>query len=214
MDAFRRLTAVGVPLDEPNIDTNQLAPTRYSQLPRGPRYAQVLLCEQRFNADGSETDYILNREPYRAARIIVAERNFGCGSSRETAVYALWEFGIRCVIAPSFGDIFSSNCFKNGVLPVALPETDTVAIRKALHDSTVKTMTVDLEEDVITDPAGRCYRFKVNPRRPLLRLQGESRASQMPAAGARRHRAHRGVQREHRSVRGGLPKPLRLDIPR
>lgn len=172
MDAFRRLTAVGVPLDEPNIDTNQLAPTRYSQLPRGPRYAQVLLCEQRFTADGSETDYILNREPYRAARIIVAERNFGCGSSRETAVYALWEFGIRCVIAPSFGDIFTSNCFKNGVLPVALPETDTVAIRKALHDSTVKTMTVDLEEDVITDPAGRCYRFKVNPVRRKCLLQG------------------------------------------
>jgi 3-isopropylmalate/(R)-2-methylmalate dehydratase small subunit len=172
IEPFTTLTAVAVPLDEPNLDTNQLAPTRYSQVPRGPVYARVLLHEQRFDPDGAEKDYILNREPYRCARIVVAARNFGCGSSRETAVYALCEFGIRCVIAPSFGDIFAGNCFKNGLLPVVLGEDETAAIRQALHESANKTMTVDLESEVVTDSAGRRYAFRTNAVRRKCLLEG------------------------------------------
>ena len=129
MQPFTKLTAIAVPLDEPNIDTNQLCPTRFNKVPRGPKYAQVLFHDLRFNADGSEQDFILNREPYRSAGIVVADRNFGCGSSRESAVYALYEFGIRCVIAPSFGDIFANNSCKNGLLPVVLPDAAAAAIR-------------------------------------------------------------------------------------
>ena len=119
MEPFRVLEAVAVPIDEVNVDTNQLCPTRFNKVPRGPAYERILFHDRRFNADGNENpDFILNREPYRHARIIVAERNFGCGSSRESAVYALQAFGVRSVIAPSFGDIFASNCLKNGLLPV------------------------------------------------------------------------------------------------
>ena len=131
MKAFTTLTAIAAPFDQPNIDTNQLCPTRFNKVPRGPKYAQVLFHDLRFNADGGEKEFILNREPYRKAGIIVADRNFGCGSSRESAVYALYEFGISCVIAPSFGDIFANNCGKNGLLPVVLPQVASWSIRGA-----------------------------------------------------------------------------------
>ena len=121
MQPFTQLTAIAAPIDEPNVETTQRCPTRVNKLPRGPKHAQVLFHDRRFEADGSEKDFVLNREPYRRAQIVVADRNWGCGSSRESAVYALYEFGIRCVIAPSFGDIHANNCFKNGLLPVVLP---------------------------------------------------------------------------------------------
>ena len=122
MEPFSILSGVAVPLDEANLDTNQLCPSRFNKVPKGPRYAQILLHDRRFNADGSEKpDYILNQEQYRHAVIAVAARNFGVGSSRETAVFGLIGFGIRCVIAPNFGDIFFNNSLKNGLLPVRLP---------------------------------------------------------------------------------------------
>ena len=120
MKPFTTLKAIAAPFEQPNIDTNQLCPTRFNKVPRGPKYARVLFHDLRFNADGSDKEFILNAEPYNKAGVIVADRNFGCGSSRESAVYALYEFGIRCIIAPSFGDIFANNCSKNGLLAVTL----------------------------------------------------------------------------------------------
>lgn len=172
MQPFTTITAIAAPLDEANIDTNQLCPTRFNKVPRGPKYAQVLFHDLRFNADGSEKDFILNREPYRSAGIIVADRNFGCGSSRESAVYALYEFGIRCVIAPSFGDIFANNSCKNGLLPVVLPDAAAAAIRKQLCESPGATMTVDLVAQTVTDPAGQVHRFDMHPLRRKCLLEG------------------------------------------
>jgi 3-isopropylmalate/(R)-2-methylmalate dehydratase small subunit len=169
---FTTITAIAAPFEQPNIDTNQLCPTRFNKVPRGPKYAQVLFHDLRFNADGSEKDFILNREPYRNAGIIVADRNFGCGSSRESAVYALYEFGICCVIAPSFGDIFANNCGKNGLLPVVLPENTAAEIRRQLQTTIGATLTVDLAAQTVTDVAGRTHRFDIHPVRKKCLLEG------------------------------------------
>ena len=172
MKPFTRLTAIAVPIDEPNVDTNQLCPTRFNKVPRGPGYAQVLLHDRRFNADGSEKDYILNREPYRRAQIVVADRNWGSGSSRESAVYALYEFGIRCVIASSFGDIHANNCSKNGLLPVVLSEAEVTAMREQLHARPGATVTVDLAAQTVIDAAGEVHRFDIHPVRKKCLLEG------------------------------------------
>lgn len=172
MEPFTKLAGIAAPLDEPNIDTNQLCPSRFNKVPRGPKYAQVLFHDLRFNADGTEKDFILNREPYRRAGIIVADRNFGCGSSRESAVYALYEFGIRCVIASSFGDIFANNACKNGLLPVALPEAACEAIRKQLHERAGAEVTINLREQTVTDAAGQVHRFDIHPVRKKCLLEG------------------------------------------
>jgi 3-isopropylmalate/(R)-2-methylmalate dehydratase small subunit len=172
MEAFTQLTAIAVPIDEPNIDTNQLCPTRFNKVPRGPKYRDILLHDRRFNADGSEKEHILNVEPFKRARIVVANRNWGGGSSRESAVYALYEFGIRCVIAPSFADIHSNNCAKNGLLTVVLPETECAAIRKQLNEKPGATVSVDLAAQTVTDSQGRTLRFDIHPVRKKCLLEG------------------------------------------
>ena len=172
MQPFTTITAIAVPLDAANIDTNQLCPTRFNKVPRGPAYAQILFHDRRFELNGAEKDFILNREPYRRAQIIVADRNWGGGSSRESAVYALYEFGIRCVIASSFGDIHANNCVKNGLLPVVLTEAEVVAMRKELHDRPGATMTVDLAAQTVTDAAGRVHDFNIHPVRKKCLLEG------------------------------------------
>ncbi|MDB5810491.1 MAG: leuD [Betaproteobacteria bacterium] len=172
MKPFTTLTAIAAPLDEANIDTNQLCPTRFNKVPRGPRYAQVLFHDRRFNADGSEKEFLLNVEPFKSARILVADRNFGCGSSRESAVYALHEFGIRCVISPSFGDIHANNCSKNGLLPVVLPEAVAASIRAQLRDKPGATLTVDLKSQTVTDPSGKVHGFDIHPVRKKCLLEG------------------------------------------
>jgi len=169
---FGKMTAIAAPIDEPNIDTNQLCPTRFNKVPRGPEYAQILFHDRRFELNGAEKDFILNREPYRCAQIIVADRNWGGGSSRESAVYALYEFGIRCVIASSFGDIHANNCVKNGLLPVVLTESEVVAMRKELHDRPGATMTVDLAAQTVTDAAGQIHDFNIHPVRKKCLLEG------------------------------------------
>src|SRR3954447_2040944 len=121
MTPFTVWTAIAAPFDQANIDTNQICPTRFNKLEKGPKFANVLFHDLRFDSAGAaKTDFILNREPYRKAGIIVADRNFGSGSSRESAVFAVVTFGIRAIIAPSFGEIFANNCLKNAVLPVVL----------------------------------------------------------------------------------------------
>jgi 3-isopropylmalate/(R)-2-methylmalate dehydratase small subunit len=173
MEAFTQLTAIAVPIDEPNIDTNQLCPTRFNKVPRGaPNYRDILLHDRRFNADGSEKEHILNVEPFKRAKIVVANRNWGGGSSRESAVYALHEFGVRCVIAPSFADIHSNNCAKNGLLTVVLPDAECAAIRKQLNEHPGATVSVDLPAQTVTDPTGKVRRFEIHPVRKKCLLEG------------------------------------------
>ncbi len=172
MQPFTTINAIAAPIDEANVDTNQLCPTRFNKVPRGSRYAQILFHDRRFNADGGEKEFLLNVEPFRSARILVADRNFGCGSSRESAVYALYEFGIRCVIAPSFGDIFANNCGKNGLLPVVLPDDVTAAIREQLRTQPGATIAVDLNAQTVTDPSGKLYKFEIHPVRRKCLLEG------------------------------------------
>jgi 3-isopropylmalate/(R)-2-methylmalate dehydratase small subunit len=162
MEPFTVLSGIAVPLDEANLDTNQLCPSRFNKLPNGPRFAQVLLHDRRFNDDESEKpDYILNQEPYRHAVIAVGGRNFGVGSSRETAVFGLIGFGIRSVIAPNFGDIFFNNSLKNGLLPVRLPTATVDLLTRQLLDQRGARLTVDLPNQAVTGPDGKIYRFEI-----------------------------------------------------
>jgi len=164
LEPFSTLSGVAVPLDEANLDTNQLCPTRFNKVPKGPRFAQILLHDRRFNGDGSEKpDYILNQEPYRHAVIAVAGRNFGVGSSRETAVFSLMGFGIRSVIAPNFGDIFFNNSLKNGLLPVRLPATTVDTLMRQLLEQRGAWLTVDLPNQTVTGPDGTVHRFDIEP---------------------------------------------------
>jgi 3-isopropylmalate/(R)-2-methylmalate dehydratase small subunit len=172
MEPFTRLTAIAVPIDEANVDTNQLCPTRFNKMPRGPEHARILFHDRRFHPDGSEKEHILNVEPFKRARIVVADRNWGCGSSRESAVYALYEFGIRCVIAQSFGDIHANNCVKNGLLPLVLPDAECAAIRKQLRERPGAALTVDLVEQTVTNADGRSHRFDIHPVRRKCLLGG------------------------------------------
>ncbi len=172
MQPFTKLTGIAVPIDEANVDTNQLCPTRFNKVPRGPGHANILFHDRRFHLDGTEKEHILNIEPFKHSKIVVADRNWGCGSSRESAVYALYEFGIRCVIASSFGDIHANNCCKNGVLPVVLPEADVIALRRQLHEKPGAPVTVDLAAQTVTGPDGRTHRFDVHPVRKKCLLEG------------------------------------------
>jgi 3-isopropylmalate/(R)-2-methylmalate dehydratase small subunit len=150
MEAFTRLHAVAAPLDEMNLDTNQLCPSRFNKTVVGPGYERVLFHDRRFNADGSEKpDFVLNRKPYRQAKILVGSRNFGCGSSRETAVTALLGFGIRVVIAPEFADIFHNNALKNGLLPVVLDAGTVRDLQTLLTTRPGSKITVDLEALIV-----------------------------------------------------------------
>ena len=172
MQPFTKLTAIGAPIDEPNIDTNQLCPTRFNKVPRGPKHRDILFHDRRFNADGSEKEHLLNVEPFKRAQIIVGNRNWGGGSSRESAVYALYEFGIRCIIAPSFADIHSNNCAKNGLLTVVLPEAECAALRQQLREKPGTAISVDLESQTVSDAQGRTYRFHIHPVRKKCLLEG------------------------------------------
>ena len=172
MEPFLTLSGIAVPLNEANLDTNQLCPSRFNKVPRGPRFAKILLHDRRFNADGSEKcEYILNQEPYRHAVIAVAGRNFGVGSSRETAVFGLITFGIRSVIAPNFGDIFFNNSLKNGLLPVRLPTSTVEMFMAQLLAERGAQMTVDLPNQSVTGPDGQIHRFEMAPlsKKRLLR---------------------------------------------
>jgi len=174
MERFVTLTAIAAPLAEPNVDTNQLCPTRFNKVAReAPDYQRILFHDRRFDADGKERpEFLLNRPPWREAKIIVADRNFGCGSSRESAVYALMAFGIRAVIASSFGDIFRSNSLKNGLLPVQLPDDAVTALRDAVTASQGGAVAIDLPAQTVTGPDGTAYRFDIHPLRKRCLVEG------------------------------------------
>ncbi|MBW8270784.1 3-isopropylmalate dehydratase small subunit [Caldovatus aquaticus] len=173
MEPFTTLTAVAAPLDVPNVDTDQIAPARFLRRPRREGYADVLFHDLRYAAPGVERpEFVLNRPPYRDARILVADRNFGGGSSREQAVWALVDGGIRCVIAISFGDIFWENSVKGGLLLVRLDEPEVAALRRQLHARPGARITVDLERQSITAPDGRALAFEIEPARKRRLLLG------------------------------------------
>ena len=174
MQAFTCLTAVAAPIDLANIDTDRIIPARFLRKPKGaPGYASFLFRDVRFDADGSEKpEFVLNRMPYRGAKILVVAENFGCGSSREMAVWVLEAYGIRSVIAPSLGDIFHQNCYKNGLLPVILPADIVAAFRRQLRERPGATITVDLDSQTVTAPNGTPHRFDVDPFRKEMLLTG------------------------------------------
>lgn len=163
LQPFTTFAAIGVPIDIPNCDTDQIIPARFLRRAiEDPDYASFLLRDLRFNEDGSEKDFVLNQPGFRDGKIFVADINWGCGSSRENAANALDANGIRCVIAPSFGDIHYTNCIKNGILPVRLPAEDCARLRQQLRDSPGAELAVDLESQSVTGPDQQNYAFEIN----------------------------------------------------
>lgn len=158
MQAFIRDTAIAAPLAGANIDTDQIIPARFMKRDRGDGYGQHLFHDHRFGPDGEpRPDFVLNQTAFAGARMLVAGRNFGCGSSRESAVYALVDYGIRAVLAPDFGDIFYSNALKNGLIPVPLAEDVVNDLRDRLLAGPDRRVTVDLEARTVTLPGGASY---------------------------------------------------------
>jgi 3-isopropylmalate/(R)-2-methylmalate dehydratase small subunit len=166
MEPFIRLNTTAVPIGMPNIDTDQIIPARFLWRKRRDGFGHLLFHDLRFNDGGApKRDFVLNRDAYRDARIVVADRNFGCGSSREHAVWALYDYGIRAVVAPSFGDIFFNNSFQNGLLPVVLPAERVAALRTLLEHSPGGHVAIDLEAQTVTGPDGAIDRFEIDPFR-------------------------------------------------
>lgn len=174
MQPFTTLAAVAAPLDLSDIDTDRILPARFLRKPRStPDYATFLFHDVRFTGDGAEKpDFVLNQAPYRGAPILVVAENFGCGSSREMAVWALAANGIRAVIAPSLGDIFHENCFENGLLPVILPGATVADLRRELHERPGVAITIDLDAQTVTAPSGAAHRFDIDPFRKQMLLTG------------------------------------------
>jgi 3-isopropylmalate/(R)-2-methylmalate dehydratase small subunit len=173
MDRFTTLTGVAAALPMQNIDTDKVIPARFLKTIKRTGLGVHLFDALRYLKDGSENpDFVLNQEPYRKAEIIVAFENFGCGSSREHAPWALLDFGIRCIIAPDFADIFFNNSFKNGILPIRLPRA---VCEQLVEDSKLggnARLTVDLERQVVVRPNGEEIQFEVDPFRKHLLLNG------------------------------------------
>jgi len=163
MQPFTTLAAIAAPLDMANIDTDKIIPARFLRKARGPGYDRLAFHDIRFDAAGNERpEFVLNQRPFRNAQILVAGANFGCGSSREAAVYVLYDFGIRCVIAPSFGDIHYGNELQNGMLPVVLPDATCQKLRRQLHDNPGAEIAIDLPAQTVTGPDGATYRFEID----------------------------------------------------
>ncbi len=164
MEPFKILTAVGAPYDRINVDTDQILPARFLLKRRtDPEYPTYLFRDLRWNADSSiDTQFVLNQPAYRNAKIFVGNTNFGGGSSREAAAIAFQRYGIRCVIAPNFGDIFYNNSVKNGILPVRLPEPVVASLRSQLHAKPGATLTIDLPAQTLTDVEGSRHAFEVD----------------------------------------------------
>jgi 3-isopropylmalate/(R)-2-methylmalate dehydratase small subunit len=173
MEPFKRLDAVALPLAGPNIDTDQIIPARFLWRARATGYGELLFNDLRYLPDGGpDIGFVLNEPTYSQARVLVAERNFGCGSSREQAVWALADYGFRAVIAPSFGDIFYNNCCSQGVLPIALPEPDVLALQAVLLRHPGGNVTVDLERQTVEGPDGWRAAFEIPAFRRKQLLEG------------------------------------------
>jgi 3-isopropylmalate/(R)-2-methylmalate dehydratase small subunit len=173
MDKFTKLTGVAAPMKIRNIDTDMIIPKQYLKTIKRTGLGAGLFSELRFNEDGSENpDFVLNKPAYRDAKIIVAEDNFGCGSSREHAPWALMDFGVRCVISTSFADIFFNNCFQNGVLPIRVSREDLDKLMEDAERGSNATMTIDLEAQEIHGPDGGVVKFDIDGFRKHCMLNG------------------------------------------
>jgi 3-isopropylmalate/(R)-2-methylmalate dehydratase small subunit len=174
MQPFTTLTAIAAPLPMVNVDTDKIIPARWLKTIKRTGLGGALFETLRYRDDGSENpEFVLNREPYRGAQILIADQNFGCGSSREHAPWALLDFGIRSVIAPSFADIFFNNCFKNGILPVVLPKEQVDILMREASAAEDPTFTVDLEKQEVRRPTGNeAFAFEVDPFRKHCLLNG------------------------------------------
>ena len=173
MEKFTTLTGVTAPLNMINIDTDMVIPKQYLTTIKRSGLGRGLFFEMRFDADGNENpDFVLNKPQYRDAKILVTGENFGCGSSREHAPWALLDFGITCVIAPSFADIFYNNCFKNGILPIKLPPEAVAKILDDAERGANATLTIDLEAQTIQGPDGGEIKFELDQFKKHCLLNG------------------------------------------
>jgi len=173
MEKFTTLSGVAAPLPMINIDTDKILPAVYLKTIKRTGLGKVLFDEIRYLPDGSKNpDFVLNQAPYRQARILVAGDNFGCGSSREHAPWALLDFGICCVIAPSFADIFYNNCFKNGLLPIVLPQETVDRLMEDAKKGANAVLTIDLESQTISRPDGEKVSFEIDPFRKHCLMNG------------------------------------------
>ncbi len=172
MEPFTKLTAVAAPLPMVNVDTDKIIPARYLKTIKRSGLSEGLFRDLRTDADGKPNDFILNQPAYRGAQILVAGDNFGCGSSREHAPWALLDAGIRCVISTSFADIFFNNCFKNGILPIVVSKEELDKLMDDAERGANATLTVDLEAQTIQGPDGGSIAFEVDPWKKHCLLNG------------------------------------------
>jgi len=173
MDKFNKLEGVAAPLPLVNVDTDMIIPKQFLKTIKRTGLGANLFDEMRFTTDGAEIeDFVLNQPAYRDAKILVAGENFGCGSSREHAPWALLDFGIRAVIAPSFADIFFNNCFKNGILPIVLPAEEVELLNQDAQKGANAVLTIDLEKQEITRPDGSVLGFEVDSFKKECLLNG------------------------------------------
>jgi 3-isopropylmalate/(R)-2-methylmalate dehydratase small subunit len=173
MQAFKTLTGVAAPLDIMNVDTDMIIPKQYLKTIKRTGLGTGLFSEMRYKEDGSDNpDFVLNKPAYRKAEILVAGDNFGCGSSREHAPWALLDFGIRCVISTSFADIFYNNCFKNGILPITVSQADLDKLMDDARRGANATMTIDLPAQEIRGPDGGVVKFEIDAFRKHCLING------------------------------------------
>jgi 3-isopropylmalate/(R)-2-methylmalate dehydratase small subunit len=172
MEPFTTLTAVAIPIDQPNLDTDQIIPARFLGSPR-PTQKPALFNDLRYDPAGKpRPDFVMNQPGFAGAGIVVAERNFACGSSRETAVTVMVDNGLRAYIAPSFGDIFFNNCFQNGCVPIRLPADRVARIRVILHELPGAEISIDLEKQMVKGPDGKSDSFEIDSFRKAMLLKG------------------------------------------
>ena len=173
MDKFDTLTGIAAPMPLVNIDTDMIIPKQFLKTIKRSGLGVNLFDEMRYDREGNEiADFVLNQPQYREAEILVAGDNFGCGSSREHAPWAIKDFGIRCVIAPSFADIFHNNCFKNGILPIALPQEQVDVLMKDAEKGANARMTIDLDAQTVTTSDGEIFSFDVDPFKKHCLMNG------------------------------------------
>ena len=173
MEPFRQLDGIAAPLNMINVDTDMIIPKQFLKTIHRTGLGKALFDEMRYNQDGSEKpEFVLNKPAYRQAKILVAGENFGCGSSREHAPWALLDFGIRCIIATSFADIFYNNCFKNGILPIRLPQGQVDKLMDDAERGANARIAIDLEKQEIRGPDGGCISFEVDSFRKQCLLNG------------------------------------------
>ena len=173
MEKFEKITGIAAPMPLVNIDTDMIIPKQFLKTIKRTGLGVSLFFEMRYDLEGNEKpDFVLNQPAWREAQIIVAGDNFGCGSSREHAPWALKDFGIKCVISTSFADIFYNNCFKNGILPIALPQADVDTLMSHARSGANARIVVDLENQQVAAPDGEVFNFEIDPFKKKCLLEG------------------------------------------